>query len=145
MPARSSRRAWTAASFSLFVWVISWVLGFAVLDLSSSTFLYLLFGVAEPLVFLYHLFVSDESQGGYGFLVLLVLLQLALHVVALILRFISLSLPFTVDEVYAVAFFIIELGHTGIYVWYFVASYRHYKWIASGGVQTDEYRKLKDK
>lgn len=133
MASRTSRRAWTAASFSLLVWVLAWALGFALLDLSSATFLYLLFGVAEPLVFFYHLLVSDESQTGYGFLALLVLIQLALHLVALILRFVGLKLPFTADEVYAVAFFVIELGHTGIYIWYLVAAYRHYKWVAAGG------------
>ena len=121
----------TVSTGSFIVWVIVWLVALAVLDTSSAAFLYLLFGLLEPVLFLYRLLASDRSTMAAGVLALLVLIHTALHVVAVLLRFLLLSLPLSVAQVLEIGFFVVALGQLFLYAWYFLCAYRCYVWLAS--------------
>ena len=127
--AGTARAAWTVAVLSFIFWIIVWLIILAAhANLNESTILYTLFGILEPAIFLFHFFAWSHSTGWYGVLLTLVLVQFALHVVALILRVTTAASAFEFGEW---VFIVLELFHTLLYVWYSVAVYRHYQWLTS--------------
>ena len=119
---------------SLLFWAYTWLWAFVWIPFSGAQFWYLFFGIAEPFIFLLVAFTSVPA----GLLFTIIATQFGLHIVAAILRFLTITRPIVVVEGTDLMFVGLEMIAVAIYLWYTYNAYRY----ASAG---DMMKRDKDK
>lgn len=118
MALESGHRLMFIAGISLAFWAFTWLISLP-FPFSGARFWYMFFGIAEPLIFLLVWFTTASY-----FTLVVVAIQFALHVLALILRLLAVAVPFTSSELDDLLFIILETIAVFIYLWYTYAAQR---------------------
>lgn len=118
------RRLWWIAVISFVYWAFVWIMAFALLSASSTTFMYLFFGILEPVQFILLATWSGRTLFIPSIVNLFVLLTLIGHAVALIIRIVDIDLPFVLGNMLELVFIFLEIGSVFIYIFYTLNVYR---------------------
>lgn len=121
MALESSRRLVAIAYASLLVWFFAWLWALVFIPFKGAQFWYLFFGIAEPLIFLLVVFTNVPAS----LLFIVIAVQFGLHIVAAILRILSLSIPIVGSELLLWTFVVLELVAVGIYLVYTYNAFRY--------------------
>lgn len=121
MAFESTRRLMGIAIGSLLLWAFTWLWAFVWIPFSGAQFWYLFFGIAEPFIFLLVAFTSIPA----GLLFTIIATQFGLHIVAAILRLLTITRPIVVGELTELTFVFLEFIAVIVYLWYTYNVYRY--------------------
>jgi hypothetical protein len=122
MASFARRRMIVAAALGLVLWVILWLLAFAILPAGQS-FDLLYFGIAEPLIVSLPVFLLPDAWFWSAVIMLvLVSIQGILYLVEFIWRATLVSRPFDVAQLGDIIFLLLDFFVVIVYIWFVAAS-----------------------